>query len=323
MKRFWDTLVEPMLEAARSKSIVEIGSFKGENTRNLLDFCERTDAVLHVVDPAPRYDVDELRARYGERLVFHEALSLDALKTIDGFDAVLIDGDHNWFTVFHELRLIEERCVEFPLVVLHDIFWPFGRRDMYYGPETIPEPYRKPHEPKGVRPGEKELLEEGGLGQGLEKALEEGGPRNGVLTGVEDFLKETERDLELVTIPGFHGIGLLFPARLKEDNEEFAKFLRVWNLPPGVRAHAENLERAWLESEIYRLHLHARLNKLQKRQEELKSRQEAKNERLTKSLTKKNERLTKKNERLTGENERLTKKNERLIGENARLTKKN
>lgn len=53
MYRLWDAIVEPLLEAVRPKSVVEIGSERGPNTRNLLDFCERTGATLHAVDPAP------------------------------------------------------------------------------------------------------------------------------------------------------------------------------------------------------------------------------------------------------------------------------
>lgn len=271
MKRLWDAVIEPVLGATRPKNIVEIGSFEGENTRNLLAFCEKNNAVLHVVDPAPKYDVSELRERYGERFVFYEDLSLDVLPLIEDFDAVLIDGDHNWYTVYNELRLIEglseERSRDFPLVLLHDIFWPSGRRDLYYAPETIPEAYRKPHDPKGVAPGVEEPLEEGGLNQGLSKALQEGGPRNGVLTAVEDFLEETGRRLEFVAIPGFHGVGILFPPRLKA-NAEFAEVLETWNLPPAVSLHIERLEETWLKREVYRLEQHARLNRLKGHREQ-------------------------------------------------------
>ncbi len=62
---------------------------------------------------------------------------------------MFLDGDHNWYTVFHELRLIEEHCQRnerlFPLVLLHDLGWPYGRRDLYYNPETIPAEYRQPY----------------------------------------------------------------------------------------------------------------------------------------------------------------------------------
>lgn len=220
MKRFWDTLIEPVLEATRPKSILEIGSFEGENTEKLLAFCERHDAVLHVVDPAPRYSVPEWRERYGERFVFYEALSLEAIPRVDGFDMALVDGDHNWYTVHNELKAIEERCAElsrpFPLVMLHDILWPYARRDLYYDPETVPEAYRKPHSRNGAERGRSELVEEGGLNRQLDKAVYEGGPQNGVLTAIEDFLEETDRRLRFVKVPGFHGIGILVPRTSKE-----------------------------------------------------------------------------------------------------------
>lgn len=287
MKRFWDAIIEPILEAARPKSVLEVGSDYGENTRNLLAFCEAHDAVLHVVDPVPKYDVAEWRERYSERFVFHQELSLDALSRIDPPDLLLLDGDHNWYTVYNELRLIEERCAElsqpFPLVMLHDVRWPFGRRDLYYDPETIPEDYRRPHGPEGIRPGVEGPLEEGGLIQGLEKATIEGGPRNGVFTAVEDFLKETGQQLELVVVPGFHGLALLVPPRFRQ-NEDLAEILDTWNLPPNVALHAGRLEEAWLETQVRYQEQHARLNK---RNQELRER--------NRSLTERNRSLTERN----------------------------
>ena len=263
MKRFWDAVIGPVLRATGPKSIVEVGSDKGENTANLLAFCEETDAVLHVVDPVPKYDVAEWQDRYGGRFVFHKALSLDAIPEIDGLDLVLLDGDHNWYTVYNELKAIEARCSElgrpFPLVMLHDIDWPFGRRDLYYDPETIPEAYRKPHDSKGMRPETAELLEEGGINRNLQKATVEGGPRNGVFTGIEDFLDETEAKLGFVRVPGFHGLGMLVPTHL-EGNAALMEVLNTWDLAPAVRSHMENMESAWLQTEIQRQEQHVRLN---------------------------------------------------------------
>ena len=71
-------------------------------------------------------------------------------------DVVLIDGDHNWYTVFNELRLIEEmsrlKGFPMPLVMFHDIGWPYGRRDMYYNPSDIPEEFRQPIGKGGLMP---------------------------------------------------------------------------------------------------------------------------------------------------------------------------
>ena len=62
-------------------------------------------------------------------------------------DAVVIDGDHNYWTVREELRLIGERApgAELPLLLFHDVRWPHGRRDDYFDAALIPEDYRQPH----------------------------------------------------------------------------------------------------------------------------------------------------------------------------------
>ncbi len=42
-----------------------------------------------------------------------------------------------------------------PVLILHDVGWPYGRRDLYYTPETIPEEFRQPYEQAGMLPGHK------------------------------------------------------------------------------------------------------------------------------------------------------------------------
>src|SRR3990172_3274569 len=156
MHRFWPSIIQPLLVRLRPKVVVEIGCGEGLNTKNLLEFCAASGSVLHAIDPSPGFDVGTWQEEHGDRLVFHRGNSLKALPEVGPMDAVLIDGDHNWYTVFHELKLIERLSREhhhgFPLVMLHDIGWPYGRRDMYYDPETIPEEYRQPYLRKGMRP---------------------------------------------------------------------------------------------------------------------------------------------------------------------------
>ena len=81
-------------------------------------------------------------------------------------DAALIDGDHNWYTVYHELRLLAEGAkrngTPLPVLILHDVLWPYGRRDLYYAPDQIPEEFRQPYAQQGMRPGSRKLLERGG-----------------------------------------------------------------------------------------------------------------------------------------------------------------
>lgn len=269
MQRFWNTIIEPVLEVLRPVSIVEIGSDAGGNTENLLGFCRRSGATLHVIDPVPKYDAGEWEERHGGRLVFHEALSLDALPRIDRFDVVLIDGDHNWYTVMGELRTIRTRCEElsrpFPLVTLHDTGWPYGRRDLYYDPETIPEEHRKPYAKKGLLPGHEALVECGGLNPHLCNALRENEPRGGVLTAIEDFTEETDLPLGLYNLPGHNGLGLLVPRALEERNRELAGFLEDLKLPTTVVALLESVERERIGMQISRQEQRAKARRLKTR----------------------------------------------------------
>jgi Methyltransferase domain len=254
MQRFWDTVVGPVLGAVRPKIIVEIGSDQGGNTVNLLEFCERTGATLHVIDPAPKYDASKWQGEHDAHLVIHEDLSLNALPSIGDFDVVLIDGDHNWYTVFNELqtieRLCEERGREFPLVLLHDIGWPYGRRDLYYDPDSIPEEHRKPHEKKGMLPGTPDLVERGGLNRHLNNALRENGPENGVLTAVEDFLGASRLELELLQLPGIHGLGILTPLPLKQKYPDLERLLGEMDFSPFFVRYVDGVESARLELQI-------------------------------------------------------------------------
>ncbi len=254
MQRFWETVIGPVLDAVQPEVIIEIGSDQGGNTENLLGFCRRTGATLHVIDPAPGYDAAEWQREHDGRLVFHKDLSLNALPQIEAFDAVLIDGDHNWYTVFHELKMIADLCDrrsrEFPLVMLHDAGWPYGRRDLYYAPDTIPEEHRKPHEKKGMLPGVPSLVEEGGLNQHLHNAVLENEPRGGVLTAIEDFLEETDHRLDLTRLPGIHGLAILVPARLREENGKLRSLLGNLRFSPFVSGYVEAVEKARLDDQI-------------------------------------------------------------------------
>jgi hypothetical protein len=254
MQRFWEIVLEPVLDTVQPKVIVEIGSDQGGNTLNLLEYCKQTGATLHAIDPAPGYDVSEWQNKHGDHLVFHEDLSLNALALIENFEVVLIDGDHNWYTVLNELKTIERLCDErgqsFPLVLLHDIGWPYGRRDLYYDPDSIPEEHRKPYAQKGMLPGVTDLVEEGGMNRHLNNALREHEPKGGVLTAVEDFLSASRYELELLELPGIHGLGILTPSPLKRQRPDLASLLSKLKFSPFFVRYVQGIERARLELQI-------------------------------------------------------------------------
>lgn len=247
MIAFWPDVVRPILEALEPSTIVEIGSESGKNTRLLLDLARKLDARVHAVDPAPRFDHEAWKREFGEHFVMHRLPSLVALPSIPQFDVVIVDGDHNWYTVYNELRLIEELSGQIgqplPLILLHDIAWPYGRRDLYYDPSAIPEAYRHPWARMAISPTSSDLVARGGINANLCNARHEGGPNNGVLTAVEDYLKNTSAQFTFVQVPAVYGLGILLPLPLAEAKPEVARRVAVWGVPE-VGRFIERLEMA-------------------------------------------------------------------------------
>ena len=202
------------LAAAETKTILEIGAFQGRLTEALLDWAGKHDASVVAVEIEPPEELRAVQAAHPELTVV-EKTSLEAIPSAPGFDAVIVDGDHNWFTVTRELEAIAARSTAddtaFPLVLLHDIGWPHARRDTYYAPERIPDEFRQPVEHEvWLDPAVPGLAESGLFYECA--AVREGGPRNGTLTAVEDFLEtEAGSGLRLAIIPAFFGLGVVWP----------------------------------------------------------------------------------------------------------------
>ncbi|ADC46914.1 hypothetical protein mru_1063 [Methanobrevibacter ruminantium M1] len=216
MNRFWNDLILPLFYEFKPEVIVEIGCFKGENTKNILEYCYYTNSKLKVIDPNPdsSFDPISLKNKYGDKFEFLKELSLNGLNLIEDYDAVLIDGDHNWYTVYNELKLIEKRFDQnnFPLIIFHDVSWPYARRDLYYNPELIPEEFRHPYKNLAMFPDKNELGDIG-LNPTFNNAVFENTPKNGVLTAIEDFLDETNLNLSFFCLNAFYGFGVLFPSQ--------------------------------------------------------------------------------------------------------------
>jgi cephalosporin hydroxylase/glycosyltransferase involved in cell wall biosynthesis len=194
--------------------VVEIGALRGETTELLLDALPR-DAQLHVIDPLPQFDPSEHERRFGGRYVFHRDTSHAVLRDLEAVDVAIVDGDHNWFTVYRELDLLRQAAraagSPLPALILHDVLWPYGRRDLYYEPARIPEEFRQPHERRGMKPGQAELLppDEGGINPTLHNATTEGGARNGVMTAIDDFVAEHDQPVRRVVLPIYFGLAIV------------------------------------------------------------------------------------------------------------------
>jgi hypothetical protein len=231
-------LFVPCLDAVGARSVIEVGAYAGDLTRLLLDWAATAGAHVVAIDPMPQPELVQLDDERPDLALVRET-SLEALEHLEVPDVVIIDGDHNYYTVSEELRLIGERAPgdALPLLLFHDVGWPHGRRDAYYVPEVIPENDRQPlKEGGGLFPGERGTLP-GGLPYKW-VAAEEGGPRNGVLTAIEDFVAVRD-GVRLVLVHAFFGLGVVWhTAALWSD--ALAEILDPWDRNPVVERLEEN-----------------------------------------------------------------------------------
>lgn len=254
-------LIRSCLDASGARSVVEIGSEEGTFTRDLLAWAEGCDARVYCVDPAPTPTLVEAAAG-SPRVELVVQRSLEALEHLEACDAYLVDGDHNYYTVHHELESIASRARGrgfHPLVFLHDVGWPAGRRDMYYSPEAIPPDQRHEHTyDKGTVPWRSDLVEGGFRGEGsFAWALTEGGPRNGVLAALEDFLGDRP-ELAFVTVPCVFGLGAVYD-RSAPYAEEVAGILGRYDGDVLLQRLEDNRVRLYLrvleaQDDMARLH---------------------------------------------------------------------
>ena len=199
-----------LFEAVGARSVVEVGAYAGDLTRVLVRWAAQTGGAVTAIDPAPQPALVSLADEHaGLELI--RRTSLESLGEIELPDVVIIDGDHNYYTVSEELRLIASRTSDarLPLLLFHDVSWPHARRDDYFDVEQIPADYRQPlvGERAGIVPGDP-----GTRPDGLpyhKSAAHEGGPRNGVLTAVEDFAAGDDQ-LRLTVVPAFFGLGAVW-----------------------------------------------------------------------------------------------------------------
>ena len=221
----------PCLEAAGARSVVEVGAYAGDFTRVLVAWAIGAGARVSAIDPAPQPALVALERDHPE-LELIRATSFDALRELPLPDAFVIDGDHNYYTVLEELRLISERApdAQLPLLVFHDVGWPHGRRDDYFDADAIPPEARHAQAGMdgGLYPGDPGVRQ-----NGLpypRSAAREGGPANGVLTAIEDFVADRD-GLRLAVVPVFFGLGVVWH-RDAPWSEAVAQILAPWDRNP-------------------------------------------------------------------------------------------
>lgn len=238
-----DFVWKELITLIRPKCILEVGSEAGTLTRALLRNIEDLNTRFTVIDPAPTPSLQDWMEH--PKVTFWRRRSLDVLPFFGGHDLVFLDGDHNAFTLEGEIRSLCSTMSKPKLIVFHDTGWPWGERDLYYDPSSIPPEFRHSYtESAGPVPGDGELKDWGycfpgrffvglndakipaGTRAPLEKAL-----RDGPLNGWKHLF-----------IPTIFGISICYnPDALKKEVVGFLE--RLTSAISILRPHLEGLER--------------------------------------------------------------------------------
>ncbi len=251
---FWEMVVAPLVKATGAQRVVEVGALRGETTAKMFDQLGPT-SELHVIDPLPQFDPEEHEREFPGRYVFHRALSHEVLPDLPPVDVALIDGDHNWYTVYHELKMLDATSRKakrhLPLLVLHDVAWPYGHRDLYYEPSQIPDEFRQPWARAGLAPGYHHVLPEGGFNVELANAVDGGGPRNGVMRALEDFLEEYDRPYRLAVLPFYYGLAIVVDEARLAEQPEIGKILDRFESAQGRLQLLKLSERIRIDEQVH------------------------------------------------------------------------
>lgn len=212
----------PILDTINATKICEIGSEHGGNTKVLGEWCEaHTACSVTCIDPGPsELFIEWVKNR--DQFQHIKEISLTAIPSVGSQHAWFIDGDHNWYTVYHELELIHKNQQDEPTVLfIHDVGWPCGFRDFYYTPDNIPDEFRHNYSwSLGVTLDNRKTIQGGFRGcDSFAVALEEGGEKNGVMTAVKDFLKSYPDNYQMYVIPAIFGLCVLVSASHPQRNK--------------------------------------------------------------------------------------------------------
>lgn len=258
-------LIQALLAVVGPERVIEIGGEAGESANAYLAAGAKE---VVCIDPAPGPELNELAASE-ERITLVVERSPDCLPGLPTSSFWAIDGDHNYATVRAELEAILGReDGEQPLILLHDVLWPWARRDLYYDPNSLDEESVHSHSwDTGPTVFSETMQESGfvGLGQ-FAAATDAGGERNGVRTAIEDVL-ETRPALSFAIVPAVFGLGVIYD-RTALWGHRVAEVLEPWDRAPLLTRL--ELNRIALYSRVlelqYELAQHTRQHEAQARQ---------------------------------------------------------
>ena len=201
-----------ILDKVKPGSIAEIGSNKGITTRLIHQYTSKENIELNVIDPFLDNSLKSL-----DNINLYEMTSAEYFDGDNQSDVYFIDGDHNYKTVTIELESIKRLSGTSNLLCfMHDVGWPWARRDLYYNPTNCSD--KEYIYNQSLHLETDEFTYRGfPSGDVYAMAKQYGGAKNGVQTAIDDFLKAND-ELTYFKLPNVYGLGILISKRLI-DNE--------------------------------------------------------------------------------------------------------
>ncbi|WP_296893642.1 hypothetical protein [uncultured Methanobrevibacter sp.] len=185
-------IIPIILTEFKVNNIIISGS-SNDITENVIEYCDNNGISYFTASSTNEIEGD---------LINHE--NLNVINDFKDYDAIFINGDPNWYTVFHELNNIYDNNEEFPLVFFCNNVFPHKRRDTYFSFDIIPPEYINEYSDK-LDLGDGIFIKDG-----FYHAIHENTPKNGVLTAIEDFL-DNHDDIGMMDLKLTDGITILFP----------------------------------------------------------------------------------------------------------------
>ncbi|WP_295613110.1 hypothetical protein [uncultured Methanobrevibacter sp.] len=217
MFNFFELCIIPtFLSRFEVKKVLVIGLSNELLMNEIISYCINNHYSLYSIDSKINIrnlisGIDDLDENYLDGNIKHfNDDTLNILPNLEPFDAIFINDDPNWYTVYNELNLIKKNNPNFPLVFVCNNKYPHKRRDSYINPNKIPKEYKNEccnDLPVIYKDGDE--TKQTMIKDGFCHAIHQDTPKNGVLTAIEDFLKEN-LSLKVLEINPLEGITLIY-----------------------------------------------------------------------------------------------------------------
>ena len=185
MFSYYDIDVIPIiLNRFKVEDIVITGGLDEKTLSLIREYCNDNNASYNLID-----------------FKKHESI-LGVLPNFKNYSAIFLNDDANWYTVYNELKIIKNNAEVFPLVFICNNNFPNKRRDAYNNPNIIPNEFRQEFSDYVVY---QDII----INDGVFHANFENSSKNGVLTAIEDFLKENN-SVDMMDIKLLNNMSILY-----------------------------------------------------------------------------------------------------------------